>query len=1067
MNKFYATLLIICASVFTANAQDWIEQFQSPKTSKSNENLWQMQKEFNDYWSNYDVKNGYYYIDGKKHKAGGWKQFKRWEWFWETRVDRETGNFPSVNTYRVQQDFLKVKNAKGEDLADWQSMGPSSSAGGYAGVGRINCVAFHPTNPNVFWVGAPSGGLWKTIDGGQSWEILTDNLPVIGVSEIVLAHDYETSKTMYIATGDRDAGDNYSIGVLKTTDDGQTWQETGFSLEVSSRYRITRMLIHPSDPNTFWASTNGGLIKTTNAWETFNVVSSGVFFDIELQPNSNGEVLYAANFSNKTILKSTNSGDTWLEVHSLPSSYRVELDVTPANPDVVYALACDTQYGLDGIYKSIDGGDTFNQIYGDQSTDYNLLNWDVSTSSGGQGWFDLTLSVSPTNENTVYVGGVNTWKSTNGGESWSIANHWYGGYSVPAVHADKHYMTFRDENTFFEANDGGIYKTTDGGQTWIDLTNGLVISQMYRLGVSQTVKDEVITGLQDNGSKLTSAGNWWDVKGGDGMECIIDYKDVNVQYATYVNGQIDRTLNRWNSRSNITANIPGGAQGAWVTPYLIDPIDNKTLYVGYADVWKTTDRGDNWEKISNLNITSKIRSMAIAESNPEYIYIADLYNIYRTNNGGEIWENITSSLPSNYNSITYITVDNIDPKHIWITSGGYINGQKVYESFDGGTTWDNISGTNLPNVPANTIIENKLSSGQQQLYLGTDIGVFLKEDNNEWILFSNNLPSVVVTELEIHYDLETPENSVLYASTYGRGLWKSGLAPFKSPALMVNQVDGPFYVSNEVAANHSIGYSINETFTENTFTVYLSDKNGDFSSAVAIGDLQTNEGGTIDFVIPAGTESGSDYRIKLVSSNPVYESEPSNSFSIVLDNEKPTVNISSGTGDNTQLSSFNVYVEFNENVKGFEQSDMQVTNADITEFDDITAPKYRVKIAPIASGTVSVSVPANVTTDIAGNSNTASNEWSTMYTVTSVNNVTTSGLSVYPNPSNGHITLNYDRPFEKITLSVYDITGKLLDTRSLHDANKASVDFSNLQKGMYILKIRIDDKEINSKMIIE
>jgi hypothetical protein len=325
----------------------------------------------------------------------------------------------------------------------------------------------------------------------------------------------------------------------------------------------------------------------------------------------------------------------------------------------------------------------------------------------------------------------------------------------------------------------------------------------------------------------------------------------------------------------------------------------------------------------------------------------------------------------------------------------------------------------------------------------------------------------VVTELEIHYDIETPENSVLYASTYGRGLWKSNLAPFKSPSIIVNQIDGPFYVSNEVSANYSLGYSIYETFTDNTFTVYLSDKNGDFASTVAIGELQTNDAGNIDFDIPAGTESGSSYRIKLVSSNPAVESEPSNMFAIVLDNEKPTVEISSSIGDYTSATEFNVYVEFNEEVDDFTQADVQVTNADVTEFDESTAPKYRIRIAPIASGAVSLSVPADVATDFVGNTNSASNEWSTMYTVTSVTDETTSGLSIYPNPSDGRITFDYDQPFRTIILSVYDITGKLLDTRSLRDANKASVDFSNLQKGMYILKIRIDEQEINSKLLIE
>lgn len=1072
MKKLSTLLLIVFGAMFSANAQNWIEDFYLPTNTKSGASFYQRQKDFNEYWSKYDVQGGYYFIDGVKHKAGGWKQFKRWEWFWETRIDPKTGNMPAINPFTIQQEFLKSSKGKAGDLSNWESMGPSGSEGGYAGVGRINCVAFHPSNPNIFWVGAPSGGLWKTIDGGQSWDILTDNLPVIGVSEIIIPNDYETSKTIYIATGDRDAGDNNSIGVLKTTDDGQTWQPTGFSLDISSGYRITRMFINPVDPNVFYASTNGGIAKTSDAWESWKLVQKGLFFDMEMQPNSNGEVLFAvtASYSDSSrIYKSVDAAETWYPVHGFQkSTYRVELDVAPSNPNVVYALASNTAGGMDGIFKSIDAGETFDLVYGGAMGGYNLLNWyENSTAAGGQGWFDLTLSVSPVDENTIYLGGVNSWKSTDGGYNWSIVNHWYGANNVPAVHADKHYMEYMDENTFFEGNDGGIYKTTDGGKSWVDLTNGLVISQMYKLGVSQTVKDEVITGLQDNGSKLTSGGTWWDVKGGDGMECIIDYTDVKVQYATYVNGQIDRSLNRWTTRSvDISANIPGGENGAWVTPYLIDPFDNKTLYVGYEDIWKTEDRGDSWTKISNLNISNKVRTMAISESNPNYLYIADLYSMYSTANGGEEWVNLTENLPPYFNSITYISIDNKDSKHIWITSGGYVGGEKVYESFDGGKTWANIS-EGLPNVPANTIIENKLSRSKQQLYVGTDMGVFFREDNNAWSLYSNNLPTVVVTELEIHYDTESPESSVLYASTYGRGLWKSIVAPFEIAEMVLGTVKGPIYVSNEVPAIFMLIHTLYESFSSNTFTAYLSNGNGDFTSSAVIGEFRSDEERFFSVEIPKETASGTDYKIKVHSSNSGLECDVSNTFEIILDNEKPTISITSSIGESTSETGFDVNIEFSEAVEGFEQSNISISNADISKFDASKAPLYTIGISPIMSNIVTVSVPADVVTDIIGNSNSASNEWSTMFTVTSVENLAANGLIVYPNPSDGHIMVNFDKQFKKAILSVYDITGKLLESKVLTQTKSAQVDLSSLSKGIYILKINIDGKEVNSKLIIE
>lgn len=184
MKKFNILILLIFISGFVFS-QSWNENLYSPDDEKGGKNFYEIQKDFNEYWRPYNLQGGYYFENGKKYKAAGWKQFKRWEWYWETRINRETGAFSNVNLLKIQEDFYQKKSSKA-DLSNWQSMGPDNSGGGYAGIGRINCIAFHPTDNNTFWIGAPSGGLWKTIDGGSSWEVLTDTLPVIGVSEIGL-----------------------------------------------------------------------------------------------------------------------------------------------------------------------------------------------------------------------------------------------------------------------------------------------------------------------------------------------------------------------------------------------------------------------------------------------------------------------------------------------------------------------------------------------------------------------------------------------------------------------------------------------------------------------------------------------------------------------------------------------------------------------------------------------------------------------------------------------------------------------------------------------------------------
>lgn len=1066
MKKIIILLLITFVFKSISYSQNWKEMFYAPSEIKGGKSFFDMQKDFNEYWSKYDVKGGYYFINGKKYKAAGWKQFKRWEWYWETRINRKTGDFPDINILKIQSGYLKNYKSK-SDLSNWQNMGPDNSYGGYAGIGRINCVAFHPSNPDIFWVGAPSGGLWKTIDGGNSWEVLTDTLPVIGVSDIIIPNDYETSNTIYIATGDRDAGDNYSIGVLKTTDEGNTWTSTGLSFNVSNGYRITRMLVHPTQQNIFYAATNGGIFKSTNSGDSWSEVQNGLFYDMEFKYGCEDTVLFAATVAysdDSKIYKTYDGGTNWSVVYTFPSTvYRVELDAAQSDSTIVYAMACTGDGGLEGIYKSENSGESFSKIYDGTISGNNLLNWfDGDSDVSGQGWYDLTLSVSPVDENHIFLGGINSWESLDGGITWNIVNHWYGANGVPAVHADKHYMEFRDENTFFEANDGGIYKTTNGGDSWVDLTDGMIISQIYKLGVSQTVSDEVILGLQDNGSKLITSGTWYDVKGGDGMECLIDYTDVNVQYATYTNGQIDRTTDHWSNAVDISANIPGGEDGAWVTPYLIDPENNQTIYVGYADVWKTTNRGDSWTKISSLSLSNRIRSMAIAPSDNQTLYITDFDSFYRTTNGGSNWENLTSNLPSTSNSITYISVDAFNPVHVWITFGGYDN-VKAYESFDGGESWNNIS-SGLPSVPANTIIQNKLS-GTQHLYVGTDIGVFFKDGSSDWTLFSNNLPSVIVTELEIFYDNSISENSVLYASTYGRGLWKSNLSAFEVSEIYLNEITGPFYVSNDSSAQIQINYELNETFTSNTFTAYLSDETGSFTNQVEIGNLVSDVEGTINGEIPAGTIPGTNYKVKVVSSSPVFESPVSNAFEVVLDTQSPSVVISSASSGTTSGSPINITITFNEIVSGFEQTDIVVGNGAITAFNTSNNTLFTAQITPTTSGAVTVDIAAEVAIDIAGNSNTAATQWSINYIPTGIEDLKLKGINIFPIPANNELNIEFEQTAFNVNIQITDLSGKIKFNEGFNEFSNKKINLYNYAKGVYIIKIAVGN-QINTARII-
>jgi len=412
------------------------------------------------------------------------------------------------------------------------------------------------------------------------------------------------------------------------------------------------------------------------------------------------------------------------------------------------------------------------------------MGWDCSGGdSGGQAWYDLCIAADPNNSSTLFIGGVNTWKSTDGGSTWSINNHWSStcGGSATNVHADKHNLVFQNgSSTLFECNDGGLYSTTNLGSSWTHLSNGMVISQMYKLGVAQTTDQDIIAGLQDNGTKAMLTSSWNDVMGGDGMECLIDYSNENTQYGSLYYGEIRRTNNHWGSSTTISGSI--GGSGAWVTPYVQDPMVSNTLYVGYQDIWKSTNKGDSWTQLSSWG-GSTLRSLAVAPSNSNYIYTATNSTLYGTSDGGSNWSNITGSLPVGSSSITYISVKNDDPNTIWISMGQF-NNNGVFESTDGGSTWTNIS-TGLPTLPTNCVIQNRQNTNEVELYAGTDVGVYIKLGTANWIPYFTNMPNVVIGELDIYYDDVTPANSSIRAATYGRGLWESDLY-FDPNTLMAN-----------------------------------------------------------------------------------------------------------------------------------------------------------------------------------------------------------------------------------------------------------------------------------------
>ncbi|MEM6697426.1 MAG: T9SS type A sorting domain-containing protein [Bacteroidota bacterium] len=750
----------------------------------------------------------------------GWKWYARWLEEQAIRTDAEgnLGNQAPLFQSAVQKMAVE-KNTIAKRSPNWIPAGPNDYARivtSYIirGMGRINCITFHPTDANTFWVGVAQGGIWKTTNGGETWMPLDNGLPILRISDIAI--NPNNADEMYVSVGDyaylgislelddRKRHTHYGMGVYKSTNGGQSWEATGLTFEQENEDATLtrRVFVDPDNGQKLLAGGIFGIKTSEDGGGTWQTVNEEVVRDIEQDP-INPNILYAATATirnlergQSAIWKSTDFGRSWTRLNTqMPENntiYRVELAISRSNPDYVYALTVNDRGGLYGLYQSTDAGETWEM----RSNSPNILHWSDGSSSGGQGSYDLTILVDPNDPEKIYTGGINLWGSDNGGTNWSIVSYWVGNPDRKSIHADQHFLAYNPlDQKFYACNDGGVSRAnkielaaptalnnlfgypfeTD----WEDIAGGMQITSFYRIGLSKQQPGEFIAGTQDNSSWIKKDGEWTGVIGGDGMEGLFNPDNEQIIYGSSQFGNISKSVDGGNNFFNISRNIPANNErGAWTTPFMLDKNDSETLYVGYSNLYKSKDGGENFEAISDFPVPSaqpaSIFTVSPADNN--YIYLAhrivhsieEPSRMWRTFDGGETWTEITSGLPQEL-YFTYVAADESNPELLWLTLGGFSDGQKVYRSDDGGDTWENIS-YNLPNVPVNCITQDP-NSPSNTIYIGTDLGVYYLNDNlDAWELYSKGLPNVIVSELEI---LDS-ENKI-YAATFGRGIWEGDL----------------------------------------------------------------------------------------------------------------------------------------------------------------------------------------------------------------------------------------------------------------------------------------------------
>lgn len=793
---FYSVILFVCGSM--SGQQNWMDLVEEDLTY--GEILTNCESLFDNIG---------------KGRGTGYKQYRRWRYVMDARASAtdKLENY-ALRNYKAYEEAVRTAANSRATTGDWENIGPFDYTGfdtwSSAGMGRTNCTAFHPTNPDIFWVGAACGGMWVTADGGGTWSPRTDGFPSIGISSIVV-HPVDPD-TIYILTGDGDGGDSPSLGILKTVNGGMTWQPTGLYFSASESRRGYKMMMHPTNPQILFAAFRTvGLFKSTNGGISFTqeIGNDTTVWDFEIAPDDANK-MYAA--TNKGFMRSVNGGSTWFVDgdSDFPATYdRMAIAISPAAATNVYVVfGGDTNVNgtFRGCFKSIDYGQNFSM----QSSTPNILGWSMEGGdSTDQSGYDLAIIVDPNNDSRIFVGGVNIWKSENSGATWSRITWWRRDNEpfIPFVHADHHNFYFNDA-TLFVNNDGGLYTSTDLGGEWTELSAGLAIGQFYQINI---LNENYMGGLQDNGTMQSTMTNpqSHDIAGGDGFGCTWHSGDNSIQFLSSQDAIARRQFG-----SNVL--IWEETDAFWHTeiemhttnPNYLFLIKGTELYRGHQDgaIWNFV-----WEDLNTDSIFgSAIQSFSQSVSNPNIMYAASLGGVIKTENLSAAiptWQLLDD--PTSVAVISDVEVDPTNPDRVWVSYGEYDAGQKVFYSDDGGDTWENISGS-IQNVPIRCIAYT--SGAYPGIYIGTEIGVYYRGNSmSDWVSFANLFPNTIVSDIEV-------QNGYVYAGTFGRGIWRSPiyspcpvnltLTPGNDPSSSYFTGTQSYYASNSIVSTRIVPGSI-------------------------------------------------------------------------------------------------------------------------------------------------------------------------------------------------------------------------------------------------------------------
>jgi photosystem II stability/assembly factor-like uncharacterized protein len=689
------------------------------------------------------------------------------------------------------------------------------------GAGTVNKILIDPTDDTKMYCSVQGGGIYKSTDSGASWTIIH----ALATTGYDVEFKPGVTSTIY-ATGTRyfkstDGGatfstenalsmyqQEYASGTtnwisassnLNNTVNPRTGNGLGLFYINNYSHPVTRLIppvvnltgatapkLNFSYTNVSWDSDIDELkvLYKTSLGGTWTVLATytaetTAWQDITLDlPNQSSEYYVAfeakSNYGRGLTLDDVSIVDVTLgtlfengfESNSPLSTGPKMMGVSANNPNVVYILeAANGKFGA--FYRSTDSGNSFAKL--NHGTNNYFGYSSNADDDRGQAPRDMDVAVNPNDANDVHIAGILSWRSTNGGDTFSITSQWIpesaANQNIGYCHADIDILEYVGDKLYV-GSDGGIFVAENplvvNSNYYTDLSAGLGVKQFYKIGVNQNVPEVITGGAQDNGASVfTSTGVWKDWLGADGMETFVDKTNNSTLYGTTQNGSLYKSNNQGTTYFGL--NSPDNKEGNWITPFEQDPLIANRIYSGYDQVYRSNDGGATWVSISQT-FGGNLNHLKIAPSNNTIMFAAIGSTLYKTANGGITnW----SALSGFSGSINSIAIHPTDANKIAIVTTG---AQKVYVSTDGGINWTSY----LKNLPGFSALALAWTDHEQDgLYVGMNYGVYYigtTDPAADWLPFSNNLPNVQISELEIN----TASNK-LFAGTYGRGLWKSDL----------------------------------------------------------------------------------------------------------------------------------------------------------------------------------------------------------------------------------------------------------------------------------------------------